>query len=104
MIMDEDQGKGGNIAISSSELRTRVADILSRVAYAGERIVITRNGMSIAALVPVGDFDLIEQIHQQILSDVEAFERDPNKVKISESMPLYDFLTNPIEFLADPEP
>jgi prevent-host-death family protein len=47
--------------VSSVDLRHNTAAVLSRVATGGERIVLTRNGKPVAALVPFEDFKQIEK-------------------------------------------
>ena len=46
--------------LSVSEFRSDLSDVLSIVAFRGERIVIQRNGRDLAALVPIEDFLLLE--------------------------------------------
>lgn len=55
--------------VSSSEARDRLSELLSRAAYGRERIVVTRRGKGLAALVPLEDLELIETLEDQI--DVE---------------------------------
>ena len=45
-----------------SELREHLSDLLNRVAYADERIVIERRGKSVAALVSPRVIELLEAI------------------------------------------
>ena len=46
--------------ISVSDVRQQLADILNRVAYGNERIVLERHGRAIAAVVPIGDLAVLE--------------------------------------------
>lgn len=48
--------------VPTAEVRRNLADLLNRVAYGRERVVVTRHGKGIAALVPVEDLDLLERI------------------------------------------
>jgi prevent-host-death family protein len=41
--------------LSVSELRSQLSEVLSTVAFRGERIIIQRNGRDMAALVPMSD-------------------------------------------------
>ena len=52
--------------INASEVRSAFADILNRVAYGGERIVLHRRGKNVAALVPLEDFALLEKLEDNI--------------------------------------
>jgi prevent-host-death family protein len=45
--------------VSAADLRHNSADVVSRVAIGGERIVLTRNRKPVAALVPMEDFKLL---------------------------------------------
>jgi prevent-host-death family protein len=46
--------------IPVNELRANVKDVLNRVQFGGERIVVTRNGDEAVALVPLSDLEKIE--------------------------------------------
>lgn len=41
--------------ITWSKLREDLADLINRARYQRERIIITRHGKDVAALVPIGD-------------------------------------------------
>lgn len=43
--------------ISITQARAELADLVSRVAYAGVRVTLTRNGKPLAALVPLADLE-----------------------------------------------
>ncbi|MCW2642082.1 MAG: prevent-host-death protein [Dactylosporangium sp.] len=51
--------------IPVTQARAEFADLVNRVAYGGERVVVTRHGKPIAALVPAADLDRLEQDDQQ---------------------------------------
>ena len=57
-------------SLSVSQARQALADLLNRVAYKGERIVIERHGKSLAALVSQEDLALLESLEDRI--DLEA--------------------------------
>lgn len=61
-----------NRHMSASALRTGISDALGRVNYAGERIVIERNGKAIGALIPIEDLELLEALEDA--RDLEAVE------------------------------
>lgn len=50
--------------VTVADARNGLAELLNRVAYAGERLVITRHGREIAALVPVEDLRLAERLRR----------------------------------------
>ncbi|MFC9974515.1 type II toxin-antitoxin system Phd/YefM family antitoxin [Spirillospora sp. NPDC127200] len=47
-----------------TEARKEFADLVNRVAYAGERVALTRRGKVIAALVSAEDLELLEQLRE----------------------------------------
>jgi prevent-host-death family protein len=57
--------------MTASKARESFSDTVNRVAYRGDRIVLQRRGKAIAALVPVADFERLEQ-----LSEVEEDRLD----------------------------
>jgi prevent-host-death family protein len=52
--------------VPSSEARDRFSELLSRAAFGGERIILTRRGKGLAALIPLEDLELIEKVEDQI--------------------------------------
>ena len=54
--------------ISFLEVRKRLADTINRVAYQGERAVVTRHNKGMAALVSMEDLALLERLEHIILS------------------------------------
>jgi prevent-host-death family protein len=56
--------------LPASKAREQFADIINRVSYRGERVVLERRGKRVAALVPVQDLDLLEALEDRL--DVEA--------------------------------
>ena len=59
--------------MSVTEARSGFAEIVNRAAYGHERIVITRRGKDIAAVVPAEDMDLLEELEDRM--DIEAAEK-----------------------------
>lgn len=55
---------------SMAEARQNLTDIVSRVAYGGERIKIGRRNKDLAVLVPIEDADLLEYLEDQ--EDIRA--------------------------------
>ena len=54
---------------TTAEARDRFAEIVNKAGYGSERVVITRHGKRIAALVPLSDLDLLDAIEDLI--DIE---------------------------------
>lgn len=44
-----------------TQARAELAELVSRVGYSGERILLTRHGKALAALVPVDDLEALER-------------------------------------------
>lgn len=44
-----------------TQARAELAELVSRVGYTGERIILTRHGKPLAALVPVEDLEALER-------------------------------------------
>jgi prevent-host-death family protein len=51
--------------LNASEARSDFADVLNRVAYRGERIVLNRRGKDVAAIVSVEDLKLLERLEDE---------------------------------------
>jgi prevent-host-death family protein len=51
--------------VTTSTARTEFADILNRAAYAGERVILHRHKKPVAAVVPIEDLEILEQIEDR---------------------------------------
>ena len=62
--------------VSTAEARKNLADLLNKVAYAKEHVVVKRRGQAIAAIVPMEDLGLIERFRRLLEHDevVQALE------------------------------
>lgn len=47
--------------IPVTQARADLAELVNRVGYSGERVVLTRHGKALAALVPVADLEALER-------------------------------------------
>lgn len=68
-------------AVTAKELKDRPAEVLGRVQYGKERVAITRYGKEVAAVVPIEDARLLEQLEDLIdardaLEALEEAERE----------------------------
>jgi prevent-host-death family protein len=52
--------------LTVTDVRDDFAEVVNRVAYGGERIVINRRGKEIAALVPVEDVAMLEALEDRV--------------------------------------
>jgi prevent-host-death family protein len=43
-----------------SKLRLEMGDVLNRVSYGGERVIVCRYGRPFVAIIPAGDLEIIE--------------------------------------------
>jgi prevent-host-death family protein len=48
--------------IPVTQARAELAELVNRVVYGGERIVMTRHGKPLAAIVSAADFERLEQL------------------------------------------
>jgi prevent-host-death family protein len=48
--------------VTSEEVRDGLGELINRVKYRHERMKVTRRGKPVAALVPVEDLELLEQL------------------------------------------
>ena len=56
----------GAEVMETSVARDSLADTLNRVSYSKERIVIRRHGKELAALVPIEDLRLLEELEDRL--------------------------------------
>jgi prevent-host-death family protein len=49
-----------------SEARETFSETVNRAAFGGERVVLTRHGKPVAAVVPLADLDLLEALEDRI--------------------------------------
>jgi len=67
-------------SFSAVEARERFADLVNRSAYRGERITLTRRGKGVAAVVPIEDLQLLEQIEDRIdIEEARKALKEPGK-------------------------
>ncbi|MEE9219654.1 MAG: type II toxin-antitoxin system Phd/YefM family antitoxin [Acidobacteriota bacterium] len=56
-----------------TEVRKVLPDAINRVAYTRERVVISRNGKDVAALVPMEDLELLRKLEDR--HDLDALRK-----------------------------
>ena len=54
------------VRISTVKARDEFSDLVNRVAYGKERVVPTRRGQPLAAVVPLEDVELLERLEDRI--------------------------------------
>ena len=56
--------------ISTAEARNDFAGVINRASFGKERFVLTRRGKKLAAIIPVEDLELLEELEDRM--DVDA--------------------------------
>jgi len=73
--------------ISTVDARKKFADIVNKVAYGNEPIVLTRRGQRVAALISISEFELLQQIEDYIdIEDAKKALAEPG-----ENIPAQEF-------------
>ena len=68
-----------NTQISIGQIKRDVSELVNRVAYAGERIILTSRGKPKAALISMADYERLTQIdHKQ--SDIQVWLSQTQKI------------------------
>lgn len=52
--------------ITTAEARKEFSEIINRAAYGKERIVVTRRGKKLVALIPIEDLEELEELEDRI--------------------------------------
>ena len=73
------------IRIESTQARGTFSETINRVAYGKERVVLERRGKAVAAIVPMADIELLEQLEDLI--DLEAARRALANPKNKKTIP-----------------
>ncbi|MFF3462749.1 type II toxin-antitoxin system Phd/YefM family antitoxin [Streptomyces sp. NPDC002619] len=61
--------------IPVTQARAELADLINRVVYGGERVVVTRHGKPLVALVSAADLERLEELkpaEEQVISSVSG--------------------------------
>ena len=76
----------GDEDISIADLRARLGDLVSRVSYKHDRVVITRHGKPVAALISASDMEKFEELEDW--NDIQAAKAALRDVKKNGTVPL----------------
>jgi prevent-host-death family protein len=64
--------------LTASAARQNFSDVVNRAAYGGERIIVHRSRKPVAAVVPIEDLELLEQIEDRAdLEEVRKRLKEP---------------------------
>ena len=53
-------------SMSTSVAREQFADIVNRVEYRGERVIVSRRNREVAAVVPIEDLELLRRVEEKM--------------------------------------
>ncbi|MBS9534581.1 type II toxin-antitoxin system prevent-host-death family antitoxin [Mycobacterium sp. M1] len=79
--------------VALAELRASIGDIINRAAYAGERVVVTRNGKPAAALISAEElayFEELENAADAAALDAARATDDDARISIEEHAGAHD--------------
>jgi prevent-host-death family protein len=54
------------MAVSTREARENFSDVINRAAYGKERVILTRRGKALVAVVPIDDVKILEALEDKI--------------------------------------
>ena len=54
------------MTISTREARENFSDVINRAAYGKERVILTRRGKPLVAVVPIDDVEVLETLEDKI--------------------------------------
>lgn len=52
--------------IPASKARLQFAEVVNKVTFGGERVVLHRHGKDVAAMVPIEDLELLQQLESRM--------------------------------------
>ena len=55
--------------VSTTDLRCRIGETVSRAEFAGQRTVIRRRGKPVAAIVPFEDLETLEALEERLVDE-----------------------------------
>ncbi len=58
------------VEIGVADIRANLAEVINRVAYGGERIILQRRGKQVLAVVSMEDLELLQSLEDR--SDIKA--------------------------------
>jgi len=54
------------MSVSTREARENFSDVVNRAAYGKERVILTRRGKPVVAVVPIADIELLEALDDKL--------------------------------------
>lgn len=78
----QDKRRSAHEQVTAGALRSSLSDLLNRTAFGGERLVVTRHGKAIAAMITADDLELLERLEHAAedhwMADAHATPLEPN--------------------------
>jgi len=80
-MYEQQQRDHYGIQVSVSQARDDFAELVNRAAYKEERVIITRRGKPIAAIVPIEDVAYLERLEDEYdVQEAMKVLNDPNEM------------------------
>jgi prevent-host-death family protein len=85
-LLMSDIGVSQMTRLAAGKVRQEFAEIVNRVAYGRERVVVRRRGKDLAAMIPFEDLVLLEKLEDRL--DLEEAERILAKATAQRDKPI----------------
>jgi prevent-host-death family protein len=59
------------VTVSSEEVRDGLGELINRVAYGGERVMVTRRGKKIVGIISAEEMELLEAVLDSIEDEID---------------------------------
>ncbi len=76
------------LTYTTGEARERFAEVVNEVAFGKQRVMLTRHGKEVAALIPVSDLHVFHEL--ECIIDVEEAKKALDRLKVEGSVSLDD--------------
>lgn len=75
--------------ISAEKARNTFSELVSHTAYSKDRVVVTRNGKKMVAIISIEDFELLEKIIDRLEDELDAedIKAALNEVREGKTLP-----------------
>jgi prevent-host-death family protein len=68
--------------VAITDARDDLAEVVNRVTYRGDRVVLTRRGKRLVAVVPIADLELLERLEKAAdLEEIRSALSDPDNAE-----------------------
>ena len=68
--------------VSTVKARDAFSEVINRAAYGKERVVLTRRGKAVVAVVPIEDANLLEELENRMdLEDARQALKEPGTIR-----------------------